>query len=93
MRARDRDRPACTLSCSRGFLQELRDPCFESLVTRVDRGDQRSVLLPQCVMGFGGFGILESHILFIYFGIHLCASRGTEPLRLWHFRDVHDIDA
>lgn len=59
MRARDRDRPACTLSCSRGFLQGLRDPCFESFVTRVGRGDQRSVLPPQYVMGFG---MLESHI-------------------------------
>ena len=60
MRARDRDRPACTLSCSRGFLQGLRDPRFDSFVTRVGRGDQRSVLPPpQYVMGFG---MLESHI-------------------------------
>jgi len=63
MRARDRDRPACTLSCSRGFFQGLRDLCFESLVTRVDHGDQRSVLPPQCVMGFG---ILESHFFFFF---------------------------
>jgi len=58
MRARDRDRPACTLSCSHGFLQGSRDPCFESFVTRVGHGDQRSVLPPP-----KGFNMLESQRL------------------------------